>query len=171
MLESDPGNYLARALKLQSELGFSDQFVPEERMRKVQELRDLLPLLSDSSYLREVVAIQLGFVQAREQEATEVLEAGLLIDPLAANLLDILGKTLRRMDRYDEAMEALQRALTQQPDNPNIYFDVADVKADMGDLNGSLEWRRKAIELDPQDHELDRRTGRESLQPRLAGGR
>jgi len=154
VLESDPGNYLARALKLQSELGFSDQFVPEERMRKVQELRDLLPLLSDSSYLREVVAIQLGFVQAREQEAIEVLEAGLLIDPLAANLLDILGKTLRRMDRYDEAMEALQRALTQQPDNPNIYFDVADIKADMGDLNGSLEWRRKAIELDPQDHEL-----------------
>ena len=154
VLESDPGNYLARALKLQSELGFSDQFVPEERTRKVQELRDLLPLLSDSSYLREVVAIQLGFVQAREQEALEVLEAGLLIDPLAANLLDILGKTLRRMDRYDEAMEVLQRALTQQPDNPNIYFDIADVKANLGDLYGALEWRRKAIELDPQDHEL-----------------
>jgi tetratricopeptide (TPR) repeat protein len=48
----------------------------------------------------------------------------------------------------------LQRALKQQPDDPNIYFDIADVKADLGDLNGSLEWRRKAIELDPQDHEL-----------------
>jgi len=154
VLESDPGNYLARALKLQSELGFSDQFVPEERTRKVQELRDLLPLLSDSSYLREVVALQLGFIQVREQEALEVLEAGLLIDPLAANLLDTLGKTLRRMDRYDEAMEVLQRALTQQPDNPNIYFDIADVKANLGDLYGALEWRRKAIELDPQDHEL-----------------
>jgi len=154
VLESDPGNYRARALKLQNELGFSDQFVPEERIRKVQELRDLLPLLSDGSYLREVVALQLGFNQVREQEAIEVLEAGLLIDPLAANLLDVLGKTLRRMGRYDEAMEVLQRALTQQPDNPNIYFDIADVKADLGDLNGALEWRRRAIEVDPQDHEL-----------------
>ncbi len=154
VLESDPGNYLARALKLQNELGYSDQFLPEERARIVQELRDLLPLLPDSSYLRERVAIQLGFVQVREQEALEVLEAGLLIDPLAANLLDALGKTLRRMDRYDEALDALQRALKQQPDDPNIYFDIADVKADIGDLYGSLEWRRKAIELDPQDHEL-----------------
>ena len=58
------------------------------------------------------------------------------------------------MGRLDEAMAALQRALEQQPDNPNIYFDIADVKADLGDLNGSLEWRRKAVEVDPQDHEL-----------------
>ncbi len=58
------------------------------------------------------------------------------------------------MGRYDEAMASLQRALTQQPDNPNIYFDIADLKADLGDLNGALEWRRKGIEVDPQDHEL-----------------
>ena len=154
VLESDPRNYLARALKLLTELGFSEQFVPEERTRKFQELRDLLPLLSDSTHLREVVATQLGVVQARYQEAIEVLEAGLLIDPLAANLLDTLGKTFRRMGRYDEAMASFERALAQQPDNPNFYFDIADVKADLGDLNGTLEWRRKAIELDPQDHEL-----------------
>jgi TolB-like protein len=154
VLESDPGNYLARALRLQSELGFSNQFDPEERVRKVQELRDLLPLLSDSSYLRELVALQLGFIQNRKQEALEVLEAGLLIDPLAAGLLTRLGLTLRLMERYDEALEALQRALKQQPNDPNKYFDIADVKADLGDLYGALEWRRKGIELDQQDHEL-----------------
>jgi tetratricopeptide (TPR) repeat protein len=154
VLVSDPGNYLARALKLQSELGFSEKFDPEERVRKVQELRDLLPLLSDSSYLRELVALQLGFIQNRKQEALEVLEAGLLIDPLAAGLLTRLGLTLRLMERYDEALEALQRALKQQPNDPNKYFDIADVKADLGDLYGALEWRRKGIELDQQDHEL-----------------
>ena len=154
VLESDPGNYLARALKLQSELGIGDQFIPEERTRKFQELRDLLPLLPDSSDLRTRVAGYLGFVQVREQEAVEVLEAGLLVDPLSATLHEELGKTFRLMGRYDEAMESLQRALTQQPENPNIYFDIADVKADLGDLNGALEWRRKAIKIDPQDHEF-----------------
>ena len=154
VLTSDPGNYLARALKLQNELGISDQFIPEERARVFQELRDLLPLLPDSTFLRDRVATYLGFVQAREQEAIEVLEAGLLIDPLSAILHDALGKALRRMDRYEESMASFQRALAQQPDNPNFYFNIADLKADLGDLNGALEWRRKGIEVDPQDHEL-----------------
>lgn len=154
VLADDPGNYLARALKLQIELGVSNQFVPEERARMYQELRDLLPLLPDSTDLRDGVANYLGLVQLREQEAVEVLEAGLLIDPLAATLHERLGNTLRLMGRFDEAMEALQRALALQPDNPNIYFDIADLKADLGDLNGELEWRRKTIEVDPQDHEF-----------------
>ena len=154
VLVSDPGNYLARALKLRTELGISAQFIPEERTRKFQELRDLLPLLSDSTNLRNYVATQLGFVQVREQEAVEVLEAGLLVDPLAANLLETLGNAFRRMGRYDEALASLERALSQQPDNPNIYSDISYVKAELGDLNGTLEWVHKAVELDPQDHEL-----------------
>jgi len=154
VLVTEPDNYLARALKLRSELGINDKFIPEERARKFQELRDLLPLLPNGSFLRDYVALYLSFTQGRHQEAVEVIQAGLLVDPLDANLHDTLGKTLNRMKRFDEAMVSLQRALSLQPDDPNIYFDIADVKADLGDLNGALEWRRKAIEVDPQDHEL-----------------
>jgi len=154
VLVTEPDNYLARALKLRSELGLNDKFIPEERARKFQELRDLLPLLPNGSFLRDYVALYLSFTQGRHQEAVEVIQAGLLVDPLDANLHDTLGKTLNRMKRFDEAMVSLQRALSLQPDDPNIYFDIADVKADLGDLNGALEWRRKAIEVDPQDHEL-----------------
>jgi len=154
VLDSNPENYLARALKLFSELSLDEEFIPEERVRKYQELRDLLPLLPNRSFLRETVALQLGFIQARYQEAIEVLEAGLLTDPLAANLHSRLGRTFTLMGRHDEAMESLQRALALQPDNPNIYFEISDVKAELGDLNGVLEWRRKAVEADPQDHEL-----------------
>jgi len=154
VLETEPENYLARALKLHSELGMNDKFIPEERTRKYQELRDLLPLLPNGSFLRDAVALNLSFNQGRSQEAVEVIQAGLLIDPLDANLHDSLGKTLRLMERYDEAMVALQRALTLQTDDPNIYFDISDLKAELGDLNGALEWRRKAVEVDSQDHEL-----------------
>ncbi len=154
VLEKDPANYLARALKLYNELGLNDQFTLEERTRKYQELRDLLPLLPNSTSLRESVASFLSANQARYQEAAEVLEAGLLVDPLAANLHDGLGKTFTRMGLYDKAMASLQRALALQPDNPNIYSDIADLKAELGDLNGWFEWWRKAAEVDPQDHEL-----------------
>ncbi|MGA9575222.1 MAG: tetratricopeptide repeat protein, partial [Lysobacterales bacterium] len=154
VLVVEPENYMARALKLQSELGINDKFIPEERARKFQELRDLLPLLPNGSFLRDYVALNLSFNQGRHQEAVEVIQAGLLVDPLDANLHDTLGKTFTRMKRYDEAMVSLQRALALQPDDPNIYFDIGDLKAELGDLNGTLEWRRKAVEVDPQDHEL-----------------
>jgi len=114
----------------------------------------LLPLVPNSTSLRERVAAFLSANQARYQEAAEVLEAGLLVDPLAASLHDNLGKTYTRMKLYDKSMASLQRALSLQADDPNIYSDIADLKAEMGDLNGSFEWRRKAVEVDPQDHEL-----------------
>jgi TolB-like protein/Tfp pilus assembly protein PilF len=154
VLVAEPENYLARALKLRAELGINDKFIPEERARKFQELRDLLPLLPNGSFLRDYVALNLSFNQGRHQEAVEVIQAGLLTDPLDANLHATFGKTLTRMKRYDEAMVSLQRALTLQPDDPNIYFEIGDLKAELGDLNGTLEWRRKAVEVDPQDHEL-----------------
>ena len=37
VLDTAPGNYLARALKLHTELGISNKFIPEERTRKFQE--------------------------------------------------------------------------------------------------------------------------------------
>ena len=154
VLDVDPDHYQARALLLHTELGIDSKFDPEDRAAKFQELRDLLPLFPDTTFLRRIVSTYLSGTQGNYQEAIEVLEAGLLVDPLSANLHDNLGKTYRRMHRYDDALESLQRAVALQPDNPNSYFDIADVKAATGDLNGSLEWRRKGTEVDPRDHEL-----------------
>jgi hypothetical protein len=58
------------------------------------------------------------------------------------------------MGRYNEAMDSLQRALALEPDDSNHYFDIADLKDELGDLYGALEWQRKAIEVDPRDHEM-----------------
>ena len=154
VLDVNPDHYQARALLLHTEVGLEGEFDPEERVRKFQELRDLLPLFPDTTFLRYLVALNLSFNQVKYQESIEVLEAGLLVDPLAANLHNTLGSTFMRMGRYDDAAESLQRALTLQPGDPNNYFDIADLKAELGDLNSSLDWRRKAIEIDPRDHEL-----------------
>jgi TolB-like protein/thioredoxin-like negative regulator of GroEL len=154
VLDSNPDNYLARALKLNSALGSDEDFIPEQRNRKYQELRDLLPFLSNRSFLRETVARHLSFIELRHQEAIEILEAGLLTDPLAPNLYGTLGKIFRQMERYDEAMASLQRALALQPDDPGMLAEFSEIKAELGDLNGLLLWLRKAVEADPQDHEL-----------------
>ena len=154
VLEANPDNYQARALMLHTELGIEGKFTPQERNRMFQELRDLLPLFPDTSFLRYIVALHLSFTRMLYQDSIEVLQAGLLVDPLSANLHATLGKTFMRMERYEEAMESLQHARELQPDDPNVYFDIGDLKAEQGDLNGSLEWRLKATKIDPRDHEL-----------------
>ena len=164
VLDINPDHYQARALLLHTELGIESEFNPEERARKFQELRDLLPLFPDTTFLRYVVALHLSFTQLKYQEAIEVLEAGLLVDPLAADLHGTLGKTFMRMGRNDEAMESLQRSRTLQPDDPNAYFDIADLYAELGDLNSAIEWRHKATVIDPRDHELAAEVAKELFQ-------
>jgi len=154
VLDTEVGHYQARALLLYAELGVDNSFDPQSRRQKFQELRDLLPLFPNTSFLRYIVATNLAANQARYQEAVEVLQAGLLADPLDPLLHSSLGAVFRLMERYDESMESLQRALALQPDDANHYFDIADLKRDLGDLNGALDWRRKAIEVDPRDHEM-----------------
>jgi len=154
VLDINPDHYQARALFLHTDLDFDTEFNPEERESKFQELRDLLPLFPDTTFLRDIVALYLSFTQVKYQDAIEVLEAGLLVDPLAASLHGTLGRTFMRMGRYDEAMESLQRALTLQPDDPNAYFEISDLYAELGDLESTIEWRHKATVIDPRDHEL-----------------
>jgi adenylate cyclase len=154
VLDTEQENYQARALLLYAELGVDNAFDPGGRRQKFQELRDLLPLFPNTSFLRYIVATNLAFNQVKYQDAVEVLQAGLLVDPLDPLLHSALGETYRAMERYDEAMESLQRALALQPDDANHYFDIADLKADLGDLNSTFEWRRKAIDVDPRDHEM-----------------
>jgi len=164
VLDVDPDNYQARALLLHTELQIDANFVPEERTRKYQELRDLLPLFPETTFLRYIVSSHLSATQGQYQEAIEVLQAGLLADPLAADLHGNLCKTLRRMGRYDDAMESCQRALALQPGDPNAYFDISDIKAELGDLNAVLEWRRQATEVDSRDHELAAELARDLFQ-------
>jgi tetratricopeptide (TPR) repeat protein len=154
VLDTNPNNYQTRALLLHTEVGIESTFDPEDRRRKYQEIRDLLPLFPDTTYLRYMVATYLSFTELQYQEAIEVIEAGLLVDPLAAQLHGTLGKTYIRMGRYDEAMVSLQRALELQPEDPNTYFDIADLKIELGDLKDAFAWRQKATDIDPHDHEL-----------------
>ena len=111
VLEKDPANYLARALKLYNELGINDEFNPEERASKFRDLRDLLPLIPNSTTLRESVATFLSFNQGRDQEAAEVLEAGLLVDPLDVTAIaEAMSHLLTDEELHRNLAEAGRRA-------------------------------------------------------------
>jgi len=52
VLDANPDHYQARAMLLYTGLGIGNSFDPQERDQKYQELRDLLPLFPNNSFLR-----------------------------------------------------------------------------------------------------------------------
>jgi len=153
--EQHPENRLARALELVAILRTNIfQISREEAEPIIVELRNLLPLIPTETYVRTGVARTLKELFDQGQQALEVLEAGLMIDPLDANLHDTLGNIYNSLERQDEALAAYSRAQELAPDNPMVYFSLARLEDDNNNLLVALEWRRRGTEVDPQDHEL-----------------
>jgi len=150
-----PDNHHARALEivamLQSPSSVLDRAAWDAGLA---ELRDLLPLIPTETYVRWRLALTLAFARNQPDAALEVVEAGMLVDPLSSDLYSARGGILRLQERLPEAKAALQRALELDPRNPNRYGQMADLAGQMNDIRGKLDWTRRAIEVDPQDHEL-----------------
>ena len=154
-LDNEPENHLARALELTLELALADVVrAKEESQEMIDELRDLLQYIPAQTFIRTRLADALFFGIGKEQESIEVLQAGLLIDPLDPELHASLGDLYADQEKLDDARQSLKRALELEPDNPNTYANIAGIEQDAGNLVASLDWMRKASELDPRDHEI-----------------
>ena len=61
-----------------------------------------------------------------------------------------LGYAYRSAGRVDESLEALQRAVTYDPDDLSVYADIAGTLADAGRLDEALDWVDRALAQDPE---------------------
>jgi len=153
--EKQPDNRLARGLELLALMRLNDAANSREEMEPVVlELRNLLPLIPTETFIRENVANISHYFFRETQTSLEILEAGLMVDPLDARLYIIRGEIFLDLKRNDEALADFQKAQKIAPENPGVYDRLARIEEHNNNLAGSLEWRRQAIEVDPQDHEL-----------------
>jgi len=154
-VESDrPGDPMARALTLNFQIqDWALDQQPAERNAIIAELRSLLPEIPTDTWVRVIVARILRLYKA-DNDALEVLQAGLLLDPLSADLHTGLGQLYQDQEHFEKARTAYLRALELAPENPNIYSELGDLAMESGDLTSALDWQRQAIGWDPQDHEL-----------------
>jgi len=153
--EQDPDNPLARALELILDLLIFDPSESAEEIQAVvDELQDLLQVLPTESFIRNGVAQIHNKFFGNEEQAIELLQAGLLIDPLAAELHRYLGRVYIDHQRLDEARASVQRSLELAPGNPNIYGTMAELEVAADNLPAALDWERQASQVDRQDHEL-----------------
>jgi tetratricopeptide (TPR) repeat protein len=87
------------------------------------------------------------------QVALEIIDSGLMVDPLSADLYAQQGNVFDQMERYESARDAFLKAVELDPLNPNHYSRMAFVSGELGDITAAFQWRLKNIEADPQDHE------------------
>ncbi|WP_438871302.1 tetratricopeptide repeat protein [Paractinoplanes tereljensis] len=60
-----------------------------------------------------------------------------------------LGYAYRSAGKVPEALAALRRAVTHDPDDLSVYADIAGTLADNGRLEDALNWVDRALERDP----------------------
>ena len=94
----------------------------------------------------------LGILAAREgnyDEAIELFQHALQIDPKHSIALQNLGSAYRQKKNWPEAQEALERALQLNPDDPEANYSMGMVFAQQNDTDRGYEYLQKAIALRP----------------------
>jgi len=96
-----------------------------------------------------------------DEESLTWLDEGLARDPLSADLHWQKGNhLLGQMDDPARAEVSFARARELAPEWTAVYSASANAARFRGEFADSLRWDMRAMELDPQDHELPARIGR-----------
>jgi len=152
--EVQADNRLARAIEITAQLHAFTTLTQDAVRRKSEELRLLLPMLPSESYIRSYAASTYAYGLKQHDVALEILAAGLMTDPLSADLYAAQGNVYRDMERFDNARGSFLKAIELDPLDPNNYGRMSNLSADVGDVTGIFEWRLKNVQADPQDHEV-----------------
>ena len=104
---------------------------------------------TDLLYARAMLAARLDRLEILERDLREILSK----EPDHAEALNALGYTLAdKTDRLDEAMELIQRALSQKPNDYYILDSMGWVLYRLGRYQEAVEYLRRALALkdDPE---------------------
>jgi len=100
-------------------------------------------------YARALIAEKLGELDLLESDLRTILQS----EPENAQVLNALGYTLAdRTERYEEALQYIQKALELQPNDAAVIDSMGWVKYRLGDYEAAVAHLRKANELakDPE---------------------
>jgi len=104
----------------------------------------------DLLFARALVAERFDDMAVIEQDLRRIID----LDPQNARALNHLGYAMTlRTERFTEAMDLIERALTVTPDDPAIIDSLGWVQYKLGMLEESIINLRRAFELFP-DHEV-----------------
>ncbi|NKB68661.1 MAG: tetratricopeptide repeat protein [Candidatus Latescibacteria bacterium] len=99
------------------------------------------------------------YQSARFTEAAASARAGLALDSTAAELHNMLASTYTAQGRYALAIEAIEKALRQQPDYPLALVNLGGIYTKLGQYGQAEQYLLRAAELAPGQSSVHRRLG------------
>ena len=116
---------------------------PEEAMAVLDAAIDTYPEHADLLYSRAMVAERIDRLDILERDLRSIISR----DPNNAEALNALGYTLAdRTDRYEEALELVERALALEPDEFHIVDSMGWVLYRLGRNEEAAEHLRRSYE-------------------------
>ncbi len=104
------------------------------------------PKNQDILYARSMLNEKRQDLAAAEQDLRRLLE----LDPNNAAALNALGYTLTvHTDRYDEALELIEKAFAIKPEDPAIIDSMGWIHFRLGNIEVAIEHLRKAYQMFP----------------------
>ena len=88
--------------------------------------------------------------EERPDEAIEVLQRGIAVDPGAKYLYNILGTVLAGQSKHAEAIAAHERYVALAPDEPNAYDSLGLTLQWSGDYERAIENFERALSINPR---------------------
>jgi tetratricopeptide (TPR) repeat protein len=87
--------------------------------------------------------------QGRPADAEKIIRRGLEVDDTGPQGFVILGETLIRLHRPDEAEKSAQEALLRNPNYPGAYLVLSDVAGGRGDYRAEVRYLDTYLKLLP----------------------
>jgi tetratricopeptide (TPR) repeat protein len=86
----------------------------------------------------------------RPEEALVLARKAAELDPLSADIIDDIGRTLARLGRFDEALVQFKKAIEVDPTYAWGFASIADHYYFVsGELDKAVVWLRKSVSVDP----------------------
>ena len=133
-------------------------FVQARYDESLEQLHQVVRQIPDRSDAHELIA-QIYLTREKPQKAREALLRGLAADSTSATLRARLGVLLRERGELEEAILLLQRAVRENPDREEAYYNLAQAYLSSGEEEraGTLLRQFKLLQDNHQDI-LDHKT-------------
>ncbi|MFA4029393.1 MAG: hypothetical protein GDYSWBUE_000065 [Candidatus Fervidibacterota bacterium] len=118
---------------------------------KIDACRGVNVMADARSQVQQFVSQATQLLRAgRANEAAELLQRALHINPNSFVVHHALGVALAQCGKFEEALLHLRQAVSMNPMSPQVHFNLGRVYQEQGKLKEALDEFSEAVRLNPQ---------------------